>query len=157
MLQDRLFDKEVRDLNTKAVLIEPKTDYSRRTISIPQTLMRALKAHRATQAEHRMKLGLGKDAADLVITDALGRQVGPDDFSKAFSAAAKAIKPIRFHALRHSHITHLLRNGVPAHVVSARAGHSSPAITLSSYAHALNGDDERAVDVFDATIGAMLK
>jgi Phage integrase family len=115
-------------------------------ISLLTTLVAALKEHRKAQAENRLCLGLGKNAADLVITDAVGRQIDPDAFSKSFSAEAGAIKKIRFHALRHTHITHLLRAGVPVHVVSARAGHSSPNITLSTYAHLLGGDDERAAE-----------
>jgi hypothetical protein len=37
-----------------------------------------------------------------------------------------------------------LRAGQPLRVVSARAGHFSPAFTLSTYAHVLPGDDEAA-------------
>jgi integrase len=138
--------RQVQNIGGRLVTLVPKTDYSRRTIRLPQTLLAALNEHRATQAANRLRLGLGKDAAGLVITDPVGQQIDPDDFSKAFSAAAKAIKSIRFHALRHTHITHLLREGVPVHVVSARAGHSNPNITLSTYAHLLGGDDERAAD-----------
>jgi len=62
----------------------------------------------------------------------LGRQIDPDAFSKSFTAKAATIKPMRFHALRHTHITHLLRDGVPLHIVSAepvtptRPSHSKP-------------------------------
>jgi integrase len=59
--------------------------------------------------------------------------------------------------LRHTHITHLLRDGVPVHVVSARAGHSNPTITLNTYAHLLGGDDDRAAELAEAMIRRVLK
>lgn len=52
--------------------------------------------------------------------------------------------PFASHGLRHTHITHLLRSGVPVHVVSARAGHANPAVTMNIYAHVLPGQQEGA-------------
>jgi integrase len=76
---------------------------------------------------------------------------------ESFTAEAAAIKRVTFHALRHTHITHLLREGVPVHVVSARAGHANPNITLGTYAHLLGGDDERAADIAEAMLRRALK
>jgi len=63
---------------------------------------------------------------------------------------------VTFHGLRHTHITHLLRSGVPVHVVSARAGHANPTVTLNIYAHLLPGQQEQAANVFDVTLRAAL-
>ena len=72
--------------------------------------------------------------------------------------AAKAGVPhVTFHGLRHTHITHLLRSGVPVHVVSARAGHANPSITLTVYAHVLPGQQEGAAAVIDAALCAALQ
>ena len=51
----------------------------------------------------------------------------PSHFTKAFSHQVTAAKlpHVTFHGLRHTYITHLLRNNVPVHVVSARAGHAN--------------------------------
>ena len=70
----------------------------------------------------------------------------PNNFSKQFAdaAAAAELAHITFHGLRHTHLTHLLRSGVPVHVVSARAGHSNPTVTLNVYAHLLPGQQEDA-------------
>jgi hypothetical protein len=38
---------------------------------------------------------------------------------------------------------------VPVHMVAERAGHANPTITLTTYAHLIGGDDERAADVAD--------
>ena len=45
------------------------------------------------------------------------------------------------HALRHTNITILLRNGVSAKIVAKWAGHANPAVTLSTYAHFLDEDE----------------
>jgi integrase len=46
---------------------------------------------------------------------------------------AGIVKPYTFHALRHSHVSHSLDNGIPVHHVSAQAGHASPDVTLRIY------------------------
>jgi integrase/recombinase XerD len=43
------------------------------------------------------------------------------------------------HGLRHSHVSHALSRGAPAHLVQATAGHASLA-TTGRYAHALPAD-----------------
>jgi integrase len=67
-----------------------------------------------------------------------------DTFVKEVAAAG--LKPITFHGLRHTHITLLLKSGVPVHVVSARAGHAKASITLDTYSHLLGGEDDHAAD-----------
>lgn len=51
---------------------------------------------------------------------------------------------IGVHGLRHSYITAALRAGVSPEVVSPRAGHHDPALTLSVYAHVRAADDADA-------------
>ena len=77
----------------------------------------------------RLKLGLGK--ADLVFTTLDGKAVHPVVFCNAFTFKARAAGlKTKFHALRHLHITYLLKSGVPVQVVSARAGHSRASLRL---------------------------
>jgi hypothetical protein len=45
---------------------------------------------------------------------------------------------------------------VPVHVVSARAGHANPTVTLNIYAHLLPGQQEQAANVIDAALRAVL-
>jgi integrase len=59
------------------------------------------------------------------------------------------LKGVRFHDLRHSNASQLLRQGVPVKVVSARLGHSNATVTLNTYAHVLAGDDERAAEIME--------
>ena len=146
---------------TKAGLAikEPKTDRSRRTITLPARLVQELRLHRKEQLEHRLKLGLGKDERDLVFPIWNGDLRIPVNFTREFAraVATAGIPHVTFHGLRHTHITHLLRSGVPVHVVSARAGHATPSITLNIYAHMLPGQQEGAAAVVDLALRAALE
>ncbi len=96
-------------------LKEPKTDRSRRTITLPDRLVQELRAHRKEQLTWRLKLGMGKDVRDLVFPAWNGELRNPSHFTKEFSReiTAARLPHITFHGLRHTHITHLLRSGVP--------------------------------------------
>jgi len=136
----------------------PKTERSARTIKLPPSLAPELERHRKEQLEQRLKLGLG-GRPDLVFTSALGKMLHPDSVSEAFvnKVAELEIKPITFHGLRHTHITLLLRSGVPVHVVSARAGHAKASITLDTYTHLLGGEDNDAARQADAILQRVLE
>ncbi len=83
----------------------------------------------------------------------------PDLISQAFAnkVAGAGLKPITFHGLRHTHITLLLKSGVPVHVVSARAGHAKPSITLDAYSHLLGGEDNDAAKQSEEILRRVLK
>jgi integrase len=61
----------------------------------------------------------------------------------AFTGRVTA-REIRFHDLRHTHASKLLRRGIPLKTVSQRLGHANPTVTLDIYAHVMSGDDEKA-------------
>lgn len=49
------------------------------------------------------------------------------------------------HGLRHGVATRLLESGVPVHVVAGVLGHSTPAVTLRSYAHSVAAGERAAL------------
>jgi integrase len=49
---------------------------------------------------------------------------------------------ITFHSVRHSYATASLESGMPVMILSARLGHSTPALTLNVYSHALPATDK---------------
>jgi integrase len=55
----------------------------------------------------------------------------------------------KLHSLRHGHVSLLLGAGVNIKAVSSRLGHSSAALTLSTYAHLLPGADQDAARKID--------
>ena len=129
-------NQSLERLKGKVTFKAPKTKMSRRSITLPAATTQALQEHRATQAEERMRLGLGRDPRGLVFTRADGDPLDADSLAKAFGrlVAAAGVTPITFHGLRHTHISHLLMDGVHVKVVSERAGHANVNITLSVYA-----------------------
>jgi integrase len=136
---------------------EPKTKGSRRTITLPAITIEALARHKAQQAEERMQLGLGK--CDLVFTRWDGEPVNPRNFTKEFSRCVRAAgtRPIGFHGLRHTHLSHLMASGVPVKVVAERAGHASAKMTLDVYGHVLPGMQEDVARQVDAALRGVLK
>jgi integrase len=114
----------------------PKTRTSRRTISLPAIAVEALRDHYRAQLEERFKLGLGRDPRGLVFSRTDDLPMDPDTLSKSFRrlVATSKVTPITFHGLRHTHISHLLMDGVHVKVVSERAGHANINITLGVYA-----------------------
>jgi integrase len=63
---------------------------------------------------------------------------------------------VRFHDLRHTHATQLLRQGVHPKIVSERLGHSTVGITLDVYSHVLPGMQEEAASRTDAALRTAL-
>ncbi len=120
---------------------EPKTACARRTVTLPPLTVEALRQHKVSQTEQRLRLGPIFEDNDLVFPRPDGRPWSPDAFTSAFSAFIRrsGLPRIRFHDLRHSHASQLLRQGVHPKVVSERLGHSTVGITLDTYSHVLPG------------------
>ncbi len=60
---------------------------------------------------------------------------------------------VKFHSLRHSHITTLLADGGNLTAVSQRAGHSRTSMTADVYAHAVEGMQQELAARLDRLFG----
>lgn len=132
----------------------PKTAAARRTISLFPESVTALKAHRTRQLEWRLQAAEWEDN-DLVFCTDTGKPVAPTNALRSLKtiqqkANAKAetdkerdavLPRFDIHDLRHTHASHLLRDGWDVVRVSRRLGHANPAITMGIYAHLIT--DER--------------
>jgi integrase len=89
----------------------PKTKRGRRTISIAPWAMGELRAHRRSQQERSLALGLGKVPDDaLIFTTWNGEPRTPNALSKDWSETMAALgMKITLHALRHTHASQLRR------------------------------------------------
>ena len=138
------------------LLADVKRERSRRQIAVGRLALDALRAHRLRQAEKLLLLGHRSDEATLIFTDGKGDPLnGYHITERAFKPLLKrlGLPAIRFHDLRHTAASLMLSSGVRPDLVSRRLGHSSPAITLSIYAHLLPGDEAEAVRRLDAVLG----
>jgi len=90
--------------------------------------------------------------AALCFTREDGSPVHADHLAGRFAKSSR-VKRIRFHDLRHTDATLLLRAGVPIKVVAERLGHKSPAFTLATYALVLPGQQAEAAAAFAKLVG----
>jgi integrase len=58
---------------------------------------------------------------------------------------------VTFHALRHTHASQLIDEGVNIVTISKRLGHAKPDITLRIYAHLFRKDDRKAAEAINAS------
>ncbi len=132
----------------------PKTGKGRRTVALPAIAVELLREHKTSQLYQRLALGPAYQDHDLVCPRPDGRPWPPDTFSTAFAALVRRskFKHVRFHDLRHTHATQMLRQGVHPKVVSERLGHSAIGITLDTYSHVLPGMQEEAAQKIDNTL-----
>jgi integrase len=136
---------------------EPKTRHGRRTISLAPSVITCLQEHRTRQLEQRMKLGLGKPAADaLVFATYDGQPRSPDSLGHKFSKALEdaGLPHVTLHTLRHTHASMLIKSGEDILTVSRRLGHASAAITLGEYGHLISSKDGAAA-VVEAILGGV--
>ncbi|MBA3569086.1 MAG: site-specific integrase [Pyrinomonadaceae bacterium] len=119
---------------------ETKTKGSRRTVVLPASMVEQLKAHRASQAEALLKLGVRTDTvfATSEGTPVLRRNLVRRHFKPAL-LKAKLSGQLSLYSLRHSCASLLLQAGVHPKVVSERLGHSSTTLTMDVYSHVAPG------------------
>ena len=121
-----------------------------RVIDLPDIAVEALREHRAIQRERQRLLGDAYPKHDLGCCREDGNIWKPDSFTDSYFRFTRKIGiKLRFHDLRHSHASQLLRQGVSAKVVSERLGHSSIGITLDIYSHVLPGMQKEAAAKID--------
>ena len=130
-----------------------KTRTSRRNVTLDPDTLAALAAWRRRQSAELEAAGEMNEHG-LVFTRPDGQPLHPHTVSQAFGRAQRHLEvtAIRFHDLRHTHASLLLRDRVPIKVVSERLGHSNPAFTMTTYQHVIPGMQEDAA----ATFGQLL-
>src|SRR5262245_8091648 len=102
-----------------------------------------------------MQLGVGKLPDDaLLFADMEGKPLSPTAVSTAWAHFAESIglPDVTFHALRHTHASQLIDQGVDIVTISKRLGHSKPDITLRIYAHLFQKNDGKAAAAINAAL-----
>jgi integrase len=134
-------------VNFEVKLSEPKTKAGRRDVAIDQSIVELLRAWRLQQLRERHQLNLpAQRPDDLVFSQPDGSPLHPGLFTDVFDRRVKraGVPRIRFHDLRHTAATLMLKSGVHYKVVSERLGHANVSITLDLYTHSVPSLQEEA-------------
>ncbi|MED0736727.1 tyrosine-type recombinase/integrase [Aneurinibacillus thermoaerophilus] len=116
---------------------EAKTKRSHRSISISDFVVQELKNHKLQQRKEKLRIGEAYNDQDLVVASAYGNPMNPrgvTDYFRKLTVEA-GLPVIRFHDLRHTHATIMLKLGEHPKIVSERLGHSNIQMTLNLYSH----------------------
>lgn len=135
---------------------EPKTAGSRRSVSMTPFVQEVLRKHRKKQLEDKFAAGPLWEEHGMVFCQANGKPMHPDTPTSWFPAFCEQIKlpKVKFHSLRHTCASLLLKQGVHSKIVADILGHSSTRITDDIYSHVLPGVQEDALAKLDNLIGA---
>lgn len=93
------------------IIKEPKTPQSRRSVTLPPSLVELFKAYRLDQQLMRIEEGTRLDADEFVFVRPDGSPINPGAVSLAFRRIIKraGLKHVRIHDLRHTHATLMLK------------------------------------------------
>jgi integrase len=134
---------------------ETKTHGSRRTIALPDSVIRELRVHRARQAHDRLVAGMSWEDHGLAFTNRIGRPIEPILLHREYKSLLKKSGlriTLRFHDLRHSAASLLLAQGVHPRAIMELLGHSSITVTMDVYGHVLPAMMREAADKMDALL-----
>ena len=139
----KIFEKETKSVNSDRInFLNPST-------------IEILKKYKKEQQEKQMKLSSQWIQTNRVFTTEFGGDIHPDTPTKIFQKIIKKynLKPLTFHGLRHSGISHMIECGVPISVISRKVGHSSVQVTDAYYSHFFDDEFKQAAnsmnDIFE--------
>ncbi|PZG54324.1 site-specific integrase [Spongiactinospora gelatinilytica] len=125
--------------------VEPlKTEISRTSVPIPQSLAAQLSAH------------VAEWPGETLLTNDRGEQLGPWALEREMRKAREKVHDLptgfRFHDLRHYLASLLIASGADVKVVQARLRHASAKTTLDTYGHLWPDSDESTRAALDAVL-----
>lgn len=131
------------------VWAEPKTKHSRRTLHLPATVVRLLRAHQQRQFLERNAMVPGRwQEYGLVFTRPDGRAISGQACRAAFAKllARVGMPPMRFHDLRHTSATGMAKSGTTARTSMEVFGHRDMETNQMIYTHVAGADVAAAID-----------
>jgi integrase len=152
MLQVRRTLSEAR---SGRIFEAPKSGRGRQ-IRLTQKATTALRAHRKRQLEERIgKAGLWQEQG-LVFPSEVGTPLSARNLQRHLKGALKRVGlpgTTRFHDLRHTCATLLLKQGVHVKYVQELLGHADISLTLNVYSHVLPDMGDAAAGAMDDALG----
>ncbi len=135
-----------------------KTEDSRRTISLDQFTVAALRKHIDMLDRERSAFGSSyPDHGKLMVFED-GRRLHPDTITSRFNRLVDlaGVRRIRLHDVRHTYATLARDLGVNGKIVTDRLGHANESVTQQIYTHTSTGHDRAAADMVAGLIAEAL-
>ena len=131
----------------------------RRAIPLGEIALDALRAEGSKRANERLAAGRVWSDHGLVFASPIGTPLGPRNVLRAWHDLCNAAGIDRrpFHHLRHSAATYLLTGGLPMEAVSKILGHSTLAVTSSTYAEVRDRLTAPAASILDNALGKAMR
>lgn len=127
----------------------PKTERSKRYVSLPPETMKMLKTYKAWQLDERCRLGAYYINQGFLFAQDNGSPMHPDSVTTWLARFSKRhrLPHINPHAFRHTMASLLFYSGMDSVSISKRLGHSQVSTTADIYAHAIEEADKRNADI----------
>lgn len=127
----------------------PKTENSKRYITLPLETINELKEYKCYQAQEFLKNGVPFNCNSFVFSQIDGKAMHPDSVTDYLNKFSKKynLPHINAHAFRHTMASFLYFNGVDSVSISKRLGHAQVSTTANIYAHAIEEADQRNADI----------
>jgi integrase len=147
--------QQLQRVASEFVLVEPKSQESRRVVPLAPLAVTALRRHRVRQAEERLASGVGGVYDGLVFVTKDGRPYHRGQVLRAFHDALRraGLPKVRIHDLRHGVASILLAQGVSPRLVMELLGHSTITLTMNTYSHVSATLVREAADSLQLAIG----
>jgi integrase len=125
-------ERSVEETKAGLRLKPPKTKRGQRNITLPPETVAMLRAHKVSALELRLVGTIKPDT--LVFSTVDGGLLSPDNLSRDWGRVVKAkgLPHVSFHALRHTHVSMLIRKGVDILLISRCLGHSKASINTAT-------------------------
>jgi len=152
-------------------LTEPKTARGRRTVVLPPMVLDALQGQRTRQAEKRLKAGPHWTDHGLIFTTPLGEPLEQTNiYQRNFRPILEKAElgfwegegenrtfkhGFNMYSLRHTAASLALRAGNNVKVVSAMLGHASVVLTLDTYTHLVETQQEEEAESMQRVLGGV--
>ena len=134
---------------------QTKTEGSSQSVDLTPTCLEALKAHRARQAEEKLKTGEDYQDMELIFATPKGTPLNDRNIvHRVFEPALKAagLRRIRFHDLRHTCASLLIHQRESPKYIQKQMRHASIEITFDRYGHLFPDVNREAARRLDATL-----
>ncbi len=153
----QLGEKAVREDNSICLLgeqeIATKTKSGDRVLYMPELLMNAVLEERARYEENRSKYGQRFQDTDYICCNKYGKphckSYSYEPFKRLLRDAG--LPDIRFHDLRHTYATLLLKESISSKAISVSLGHAKTIVTIDVY-----GDKKQIIDGYEADMENIL-